>query len=105
MWFSKQGVVNLNALPSEKRSREFRVDDDSTGRKFIHQVTAESTKNHGIDDTPDDTTGEGKIYEQPGKKERGEMERKRERERERGERLSRYMSFGFSSAKRTGTVM
>ncbi|KAH3783378.1 hypothetical protein DPMN_161315 [Dreissena polymorpha] len=74
MWFSKQGVVLLNALPSEERSREFRVNDevnitietDSTGRKFIHQVIAESTKNHGIDDTPDDTTGEGKIYKQPG---------------------------------------
>ncbi|KAH3828768.1 hypothetical protein DPMN_130751 [Dreissena polymorpha] len=66
MWFSKQGVVLLNALRSEERSREFRVDDDSTGRKFIHQVIAESTKNHGIADTPDDTTGEGKIYEQPG---------------------------------------
>ncbi|XP_052262749.1 zinc finger MYM-type protein 2-like [Dreissena polymorpha] len=68
VWFNlmycllRRGQENLRSMTKST----FAIATDSTGRKFIHQVIAESTKNHGIADMPDDTTGKGNIYEQPG---------------------------------------
>lgn len=67
VWFDvmyyllRRGQENLRNMTKST----FAIGTDSTGRKFVHQIIGESTKNHGVDDTPDDTTGECKIYEQP----------------------------------------
>ena len=39
------------------------VSHDATGKQYIYQCGGELNKNHNIGDTPNDTTGEGRIYE------------------------------------------
>ena len=39
------------------------VSHDATGKQYIYQCGGELNKNHNIGDTPNDTTGEGCIYE------------------------------------------
>ena len=36
---------------------------DATGKKFVHLNVSENDKNHGVNDEPFDTVGEGRIYE------------------------------------------
>jgi hypothetical protein len=38
-----------------------------TGKEYVAQDIDESDKNHGVDDNPDDTIGEGRIYAVPGR--------------------------------------
>ena len=58
----RRGRENLKT-----RNREtFALDTDSTGRKYIYQRVDESNKNHEYTTSPDDTVGEGRIYEFPG---------------------------------------
>ncbi len=44
----------------------FAVDTDGTGRRFVYQKRGELDKNHREKDGPDDTVGEGRMYELPG---------------------------------------
>ena len=36
---------------------------DAAGKKFVYQVVDELDKNHRVNDQPDDSPGEGRMYE------------------------------------------
>ena len=38
---------------------------DVAGKKFVYQVFDELGKNHRANDQPDDSAGEGRMYERP----------------------------------------
>ena len=56
----RRGRENLRHMTEDS----FRVDEDSDGRKYIHQVKKELTKNHTAKDF--DKINEARIYEQKG---------------------------------------
>jgi hypothetical protein len=43
----------------------FAFGKDSKGREFVYQKDGEADKNHGADNSVNDTTGEGLMYSQP----------------------------------------
>ena len=65
VWFNimfhliRRGRENLRLLTKQS----FAVQKDATGRKFVYQATDELDKNHRGKDQPDDSTGEGRMYE------------------------------------------
>ena len=58
LYLIRRGREGLRAMTK----KTFGVFVDSTGRRFFAQVLGESDKNHGINDCPSDTTGEGRLY-------------------------------------------
>ena len=49
----------------EQTKSTFAVAVDSQGRKYVYQKEGELDKNHRADDSPDDTTCDGRMYEKP----------------------------------------
>ena len=56
-----RGRENLRLLTKES----FAVQADTAGKKFVYQVVHELDKNHQANDQPDDSPGEGEMYEKP----------------------------------------
>ena len=67
VWFNimfhliRHGRVNLRLLTKES----FDVPVNAAGKKFVYQVVDELDKNHRADGQPDDSPGEGCMYERP----------------------------------------
>ena len=67
VWFNimfhliHRGRENLRLLTKES----FAVQVDAAGKKFVYQVVDELDKNHRANDQPDDSPGEGRMYERP----------------------------------------
>ena len=67
VWFNitfhliRHGRENLRLLTKES----FTVEVDAGGKKFVYQVVDELDKNHRANDQPDDSSGEGCMYERP----------------------------------------
>ena len=67
VWFNimfhliRRGRENLRLLTKES----FAVQVDAAGKKFVYQVVDELDKNHRANDQPDDSPGEGRMYERP----------------------------------------
>ena len=67
MWFNimfhliRRSRENLRLLTKES----FAVQVDAAGKKFVYQVVDELDKNHRANDQPDDSPGEGRMYERP----------------------------------------
>ena len=67
VWFNimfhliRRGRENLRLLMKES----FAVQVDAAGKKFVYQVVDELDKNHRANDQPDDSPGEGRMYERP----------------------------------------
>lgn len=68
VWFElmyylcRRGRENLREMTRDT----FSVGTDSTGRRYVYQLKGELDKNHRERDKPDDTVGEGRMYELPG---------------------------------------
>ena len=60
-YLCRRGRENLKTTTRDT----FALSTDGTGRKHIYQRVDESNKNH-THTSPDDTVGEGRIYEFPG---------------------------------------
>ena len=59
----RRGRENLRQMTK----KTFAVGKDVSGLRFVHQVVGERDKNHrGENDDPEDTVGDGRIYEKPG---------------------------------------
>ena len=54
-----RGRENLRKMTKSS----YYVSHDATGKQYIYQCGDELNKNHNIGDTPNDTNGEGRIYE------------------------------------------
>ncbi len=52
---------NLRLLTKES----FAAQVVAAGKKFVYQVVDELDKNHRANDQPDDSPGEGRMYERP----------------------------------------
>ena len=67
VWFNvmfhliRRGRENLRLLTKES----FAMQVDAAGKKFVYQVVDELDKNHRANDQPDDSPGEGRMYERP----------------------------------------
>ena len=67
VWFNimfhliRRGRENLRLLTKES----FAVQVDAAGKKFVYQVVDELDKHHRVNDQPDDSPGEGRMYERP----------------------------------------
>jgi hypothetical protein len=67
VWFNimlhliRRGRENLRQLTKHS----FAINTDATGRRFVYQAIDELDKNHRGKDNPDDSTGEGRMYERP----------------------------------------
>ena len=65
VWFDimfhlvRRGRENLRTMTKTS----FAVDNDPSGKRYIHQIQFELDKNHNINDDAFDTIGEGRIYE------------------------------------------
>lgn len=57
----RRGRENLRHLTKES----FAVQVNAAGKKFVYQVVNELDKNHWANDQPDDSPGEGRMYEAP----------------------------------------
>ena len=57
----RRGRENLRLLTKES----FAVQVDAAGKTFVYQVVDELDKNHRANDQPDDSPGEGRMYERP----------------------------------------
>ena len=57
----RRGREKLRLLTKES----FAVQVDAAGKKFVYQVVDELDKNHRANDQPDDSPGEGRMYERP----------------------------------------
>ena len=55
------GRENLRLL----RKQTFVVEADATGNKYVYQALDGLDKNHRAKDQPDDSPGEGRMYERP----------------------------------------
>ena len=55
----RRGRENLRLLTKESLA----VQVDAAGKKFVYQVVDELDKNHRANDQPDDSPGEGRMYE------------------------------------------
>ena len=68
VWFNimfyliRRGRENLRLLTKQS----FAIKTDATARKFVYQSADELDKNHRGNDNADDSTGEGRMYEQDG---------------------------------------
>ncbi|XP_028412673.1 uncharacterized protein LOC114535592 [Dendronephthya gigantea] len=68
VWFNimfhliRRGRENLRLFTKQS----FAIKTDATGKKFVYQATDELDKNHRGHDNADDSTGEGRMYEQDG---------------------------------------
>ena len=66
VWFNimfhliRRGRENLRLFTKQS----FAIKTDATGKKFVYQATDELDKNHRGHDNADDSTGEGRMYEQ-----------------------------------------
>ena len=67
VWFNlmfhliRRGRENLRLLTKQT----FAVQADATGKKYVYQALDELDKNHRGKDQPDDSPGEGRMYERP----------------------------------------
>ena len=67
VWFNlmfhliRRGRENLHLLTKQT----FAVQADATGKKYVYQALDELDKNHRGKDQPDDSPGEGRMYERP----------------------------------------
>ncbi|KAK2549950.1 hypothetical protein P5673_029555, partial [Acropora cervicornis] len=61
--FSRSNQIFEAAIVELKRQGFGKV--DATGKKFVYQVIDELDKNHRANDQPDDSPGEGRMYERP----------------------------------------
>ena len=61
-YLCRRGRENLRTMTRDT----FALGTDGTGRKYIYQRVDELDKNHIHTTSPDDTVGEGRIYEFPG---------------------------------------
>jgi hypothetical protein len=65
VWFEivyylcRRGRENQRAMSKDT----FQVGVDASGRKFVYQAVDESDKNHNERDKPEDTVGEGRMYQ------------------------------------------
>ena len=57
----RRGRENLRLLTKQT----FAVQADATGKKYVYQALDELDKNHRGKDQPDDSPGEGRMYERP----------------------------------------
>ena len=57
----RRGRENLRLLTKQS----FAVQVDAAGKKFVYQVVNELDKNHRANDQPDDSPGEGRMFESP----------------------------------------
>ena len=68
VWFNimfhliRPGRENLRLLTKESFAEQV----DAAGKKFVYQVVDELDKNHRANDQPDDSPGEGRMYERLG---------------------------------------
>ena len=64
VWYlCRRGRENQREMTKET----FKVSVDASGKEYVAQDIDECDKNHGVDDNPDDTVGEGRIYAVPGR--------------------------------------
>ena len=61
-YLCRRGRENLR----EMKKDTFRIATDATGRRFVYQHTDEKDKNHKENADPNDTVGEGSMYERAG---------------------------------------
>ena len=67
VWFNlmfhliRHGRENLRLLTKQT----FAVQADATGKKYVYHALDELDKNHRGKDQPDDSPGEGRMYERP----------------------------------------
>jgi len=67
VWFNimyhliRRGRENLRQLTRNS----FAISTDAAGRRFVYQAVDELDKNHRGNDHPDDSTGDGRMYERP----------------------------------------
>ena len=67
VWFNlmfhliRRGRENLRLLTKQT----FAVQADATGKKYVYHALDELDKNHRGKDQPDDSPGEGRMYERP----------------------------------------
>ena len=70
VWFNimffliRRGRENIRQMDKHT----FKISIDASGKQYISQISGESDKNHGINDNPFDTNGEGRVYETKGEK-------------------------------------
>ena len=62
LYLIRRGRENLRQMTKHS----FAVNTEASGQKYIFQVNSELDKNHSTNDSGNDTTGEGRIYELQG---------------------------------------